>query len=161
MALKQQQIQIGLWAYELTQLDARQGIRAAARLANALAPSFKALPAEGFKLTPEQAAAFVEPALRDPALAETVLYLCDIFAERTAVLGEKRDERTGESVPTRMQLSRILDQHFADSYDDMILWLVASIKFSLASLFRSVQGIAALVPRTEAQGSGSQSPTSP
>lgn len=155
MALKQQQIQIGVWSYELTQLDARQGIRAAARLANALAPSFKALPSDGFKLTPEQAAAFIEPALRDPALAETVLYLCDLFAERTAVIGEK------EGVPTRMQLSRILDQHFADSYDDMILWLVASIKFSLASLFRSVQGIAALVPRTAAQGSGSQSPTSP
>ncbi len=153
MALKQQQVQIGAWSYELTQLDARQGIRAAARLANALAPSFKALPADGFKLTPEQAVAFVEPALRDPALADTLLYLCDLFAERTAVIGEK------EGVPTRMQLSRILDQHFADSYDDMILWLVASIKFALASLFRSVQGIAALVPRTEAQGSGSKSPT--
>lgn len=152
MALKQQQIQIGAWSYELTQLDARQGIRAAARLANALAPSFKALPSEGFKLTPEQAMAFVEPALRDPALADTVLYLCDLFAERTAVLGEK------EGTPTRMQLNKILDQHFADSYDDLILWLVESVKFSLASLFRSVQGIAALVPRTAAQSSESKSP---
>lgn len=132
---RQETVTIGEHEYLLTQLDAEQGIRASARLVNALAPSLSKLPEEGFNITPTQGALMLEPLLRDPNLSDTVIYLCKTFAERSALLGEKDGE------PTQTPLSKVWKAHFADIQDEMYVWLFECIKLSLSSLFRGARNI--------------------
>ena len=132
---RQEVVTIGEHSYLLTQLDSEQGIRASAKLVNALAPSLSKLPEDGLTLTPAQGAAMLEPLLRDPNLAETVIWLCKTFSERSALLGEK------DGAETQLPLSRIWKTHFADIQDEMYLWLFACIKLSMSSLFRGARNI--------------------
>ncbi len=137
--MRQETVTIGEHNYLLTQLDAELGIKASARLVNALAPSLAKLPEDGLSISPAQGAAMLEPLLRDPNLAETVIYLCKVFAERSSLLGEKEGE------PTQQPLSRnnLWKVHFADRQDEMYLWLFECIKLSMSSLFRGARSIEA------------------
>lgn len=151
---RQETVTIGEHTYLLTQLDAEQGIRASAKLVNALAPSLSKLPEEGFNITPAQGAAMLEPLLRDPKLAETLISLCTTFAERSALLGEK------DGAETQVQLSRIWKTHFADIQDEMYLWLFECIKLSMSSLFRGARSIDAVLRAMQKKAAPqSQSPS--
>lgn len=151
---KQETVSIGDHAYLLTQLDAEQGIRASAKLVNALAPSLAKLPEDGFNLSPAQAAAMLEPLLRDPKLADTVISLCVTFAERSALLGYKDGEET------QVPLSRIWKTHFADIQDELYQWLFECIKLSMSSLFRGARSIDAVLRAMQKKASPqSQSPS--
>ncbi len=138
--MRQETVTIGEHTYLLTQLDAEQGIRASAKLVNALAPSLSRLPEDGgIDPGPAQIAAMLEPLLSDPNLAETVLYLCKAFAERSALLSEKDGQET------QLPLSRVWKTHFADIQDEMYLWLFECIKLSMSSLFRGARSIDAVL----------------
>jgi hypothetical protein len=150
--MRQETVTIGEHEYLLTQLDSEQGIRASAKLINALAPSLSKLPEEGLNITPAQGAAMLEPLLRDPNLAETVISLCKTFSERSALLGEKEGE------VTQTPLSRVWKTHFADRQDEMYLWLFECIKLSMSSLFRGARSIDALL-RAMQKKAGVQSPS--
>ncbi len=132
---RQEEVTIGEHTYLLTQLDAEQGIRAQGKLVNALAPSLSKLPEDGFDISPTQAALMLEPLARDPNLSETVIYLCKLFAERSALLGEKDGETT------QVPLARVWKTHFADIQDEQYLWLFECIKLSMSSLFRNARNI--------------------
>lgn len=148
--MKTETLPINGYEYSCGQLPARIGTRVAARLANALAAGVKALPEEGFEMDTAQMVAFIAPILQDPNLGDTLDYLCATFAERTMV----RDASSGNEQP----LTRIFDAHFADRYDDMLLWLVFALRVSLSSFFR---GVRAHVARAVADGkSASKSPAS-
>ena len=148
--MKTEKLALSGYEYSCTQLPARVGLRVAARLAQALAPGVKALPEEGFELT--SLAAMLEPVLGNPALCDTVDYLVSIFAERTEV--------TNLQAGTTQPLARVIDLQFADSYDDMITWLVFSVKLSLSSFFRGARGLAVQVAAAGAGKSVSTSPIS-
>lgn len=125
--------QIGECEYQVTAIPAKLGCRVAARLANALAPAAKALPEEGFELSPEQLVRFLEPIFANPELGDLLDYLCTTFAERTVVT-----DLNGSQFP----LGRIFDTHFADRYDDLIQWLAFSLQVSMSSFFRGARGLA-------------------
>ncbi len=151
--MRQETVTIGEHTYLLTQLDSEQGIRASAKLVNALAPSLAKLPEDGLSITPAQGAAMLEPLLRDPNLAETVISLCKTFAERSALLSEKDGQET------QTQLSRVWKTHFADIQDEMYLWLFECIKLSMSSLFRGARSIGAVLQAMQkAAPQASQSP---
>ncbi len=142
------------YEYTCGQLPARLGVRVAARLANALAAGVKALPEEGFEMDTGQMVSFLAPILQDPDLGDTLDYLCATFAERTMV----KDLNTGNEQP----LARSFDVHFADRYDDLLLWLVFALRVSMSSFFRGVRGLgaqAAAGVRSVSKSQGSAQPT--
>lgn len=150
--LKTESLVIGQYEYTCAQLPARKGLRVASRLANALAAGVKALPEEGFEMDTAQMVSFISPILQDPNLGDTLDYLCATFAEGTQIRDTAQDGG-GRS------LSTCFDVHFADSYDDMLLWLVFALRVSMSSFFRGVRGH---VARAVADGkSASKSPSSP
>ncbi len=149
--MRQETVTIGEHTYLLTQLDAEQGIRASARLVNALAPSLSKLPEDGLDLSPARAAVMLEPLLSDPNLAETLIYLCKTFADRSALLGEK------EGQETQVPLSRVWKTHFADIQDEQYLWLFECIKLSMSSLFRGARSIDAVLRAMQKKAAPQQS----
>jgi len=136
--MKTEKLELNGRVYTCQQLPARLGLQVASKLANALAPAVKALPEEGFEMNDSQLAAFIEPILSNPELNGTLQFLCSTFAERTIV-----DTVNANGQEVQFPLGRIFDDHFADSYDDLIAWLVFSLKLSLSSFFRSVRGLVA------------------
>lgn len=150
--MKQETLSLNGFDYVCTALPARTGIRVAAKLAAALAPGISELPDEGFEVEPKVLAKMLTPVLTNPDLADTLDYLIATFAERTQV-NNVAQERS-------QPLARVIDTQFDDAYDDMISWLLFSVKLSLSSFFRGARGLGALVAAAGAR-SVSKSPASP
>lgn len=149
--LKTESLVIGNFEYTCAQLPARKGLRVASRLANALAQGVKSLPEDGFEMDAAQMALFIAPILQDPNLGDTLDYLCATFAEGTQV--RELSQEGSRS------LASFFDVHFADSYDEMLLWLVFALRVSMSSFFRGVRGLGAQA--VAGARSASKSPASP
>lgn len=155
--MRTESLVIGNFEYTCGQLPARKGLRVASRLANALSVGVKALPEEGFEMDVAQMVAFIAPILQNPELGDTLDYLCATFAEGTTVRG--LDQENGGR-----QLSAMFDVHFADAYDDMLLWLVFALRVSMSSFFRGVRGLGAQAvagARSASKSPGSAQTTGP
>lgn len=155
--MKTETLVIGDFEYTCAQLPARKGLRVASKLANALAAGVKALPEEGFEMDVAQMVAFIGPILQNPELGDTLDFLCMTFAEGTQFrpAGQESGGRT---------LSAAFDAHFADKYDDMILWLVFALRVSMSSFFRGVRGLGAQAvagARSASKSPGSAQTTGP
>ncbi len=153
--MKTESLIIGGYEYTCGQLPARKGLRVASRLANALAAGVKSLPEEGFEMNTGQMVSFLAPILQNPELGDTLDYLCATFAEGTII------KATSQEAGGR-QLSDVFDVHFADKYDDMLLWLVFALRVSMSSFFRGVRGLgaqAAAGVRSASKSQGSAAPS--
>ena len=131
--MKTETLTLNGYEYQVTAIPAREGVRVAARLANALAGAVKELPEDGFELNIGLIVRFIEPILSNPQLGDTLDYLIGVFSNRTVVVNPSN----GTSQP----LSRSFDVHFSDSYDDLGIWLAFSLKVSMSSFFRGVRGL--------------------
>lgn len=134
--MKTESLVIGQYEYTCGQLPAREGLRVASRLANALAAGVKALPEEGFEMDTGQMVSFLAPILQNPELGDTLQFLCDTFAKGTQIR-DVSQESGGR------RLDQCFDAHFADRYDDLLLWLVFALRVSMSSFFRGVRGLGA------------------
>lgn len=134
--MKTESLVIGEHEYTCGQLPARKGLRVASRLANALSAGVKALPEEGFEMDTAQMVSFLAPILQDPNLGDTLDYLCATFAEGTTYRHVSQDAGG-------RNLLAAFDVHFADRYDEMLLWLVFALRVSMSSFFRGVRGLGA------------------
>lgn len=150
MALKTDTIELGGMHFVCTALSARVGTRVAAKLINALAPAVKATPFDGSP-NEDDIGAMLAPVLSNPELSSTLDFLIDTFAANTIVQNPAQD---GGGQP----LPRVFDLQFSDAYDDMIAWLLFSIRLSLASFFRGARSLAALLAAQT--GKASKSPSS-
>lgn len=157
MALKQETIRLGGFDYVCTALTSRVGLRVAARITNALAPALagagslehatKGEPGDADAL--DSLGAMLAPVLSNPALSDTLDYLIDTFAACTLV--------RASGAEGGQPLDRVLDVQFSDSYDDLLAWLLFSIKLSLSSFFRGARGLGVLLAQA---GQASKSPIS-
>ncbi len=157
MALKQETIRLGGFDYVCTALTSRVGLRVAARITNALAPALAGAGSleHATKGTDGEDAldslgAMLAPVLSNPALSDTLDYLIDTFAACTLVRASGAEEGGAP-------LARTLDVQFSDSYDDLLAWLLFSIKLSLSSFFRGARGLGVLLAQA---GQASKSPSS-
>jgi hypothetical protein len=112
--------EIGGHIYQVTQLGALEGRKVLARLAKALAPL--AAPGEISARIGAVVAGLKE---------EDIEQLCDTFAKHTCVTG-------GEYGSKAPPLGPIFDAHFVAKYEDLVQWLVFSLRVNFEGFFQGL-----------------------
>jgi hypothetical protein len=157
MAAEKKVLTIGSVTYVMRHAPASTALRAAATLANGLAPLIN-----GYRRASGGDASKVmlgvAEALSDPGLAANVEALCNAFSPYTQVIwrDEKGEERSRDLGGER----GIFDEHFAGRIDALMTWLRTAVEYDLGGFLAEAKAkLAAMRPPSASEaGSKSESP---
>ena len=143
-------IEIGEFTYVIRHARASHALRAAAIMANSLAPLVNGFRrGQGGEL--DKILLGLAETFADPDLAEHTEKLCEIFKPYTQVVqGDKSWSLGGDK--------GIFEVHFAGRLDALIKWLVAAVEYDLGGFLAEAKAKFQATAAAHAAASRSQSP---